>query len=85
MHSCGTRVYGLSIFDCAIKSLMSKSIDVIVYEKMLSENEFLDSGVVNNLEIFKREADLVITNRSSDHLVEVAHKVYTLDIFGGGV
>jgi len=73
-----------SIQDIMI-SLVRKGIVIIVYEPMLSENKFLGSRVVNNLEIFKREADLIITNRSSDHLTEVAHKVYTRDIFGGDI
>jgi UDPglucose 6-dehydrogenase len=73
-----------SIQDIMI-TLKSKGLDVIIYEPILLERKFLDSRVENNLEIFKREADLIITNRSSDHLAEVAHKVYTRDIFGGDI
>jgi len=54
---------------------------VIVYEPVLQEPEFFRSRVVNNLEQFKQQADLILCNRYVDELADVLEKVYSRDIF----
>lgn len=64
-----------------ILHLRQSGVDIIIYEPSLTDDLFEGIAVVDDIDVFKTRADIIIANRHDTELEDVLHKLYSRDVF----
>ncbi len=67
-----------AIFDI-INILSNHNIEIIAYEPLL--DSFGNLKIINSLDVFKKESDIVMSNRMHADIADIKNKVFTRDIY----
>lgn len=61
--------------------LKANGISMIVYEPTYTDDQYFGSEIVNDLKLFKELSEIIVANRITSEIDDVARKVYSRDIY----
>ena len=64
-----------------IKKLRAHNIQIIIYEPTLSTPQYDNCNIVNDINEFTQQSDLIIANRVDNLILKSKDKLYTRDLF----
>lgn len=63
-----------------MKRISEAGIEIVIYEPLIKAKKLYDFNVIQDLEEFKNNCDLILTNRLTDKIKDIEHKIFTRDI-----
>jgi len=67
---------------CVMERLKSSGVQVIIYEPLLNAKDYEGFSVIDSIETFLANSDIIVSNRKSPDLIGVEDKIYSRDIYG---
>ena len=77
----GSDNFRSSAIQGVIEKLLSRGIEVIIYEPTLNTDEYNGLKVIKSIEEFNELADLILVNRKDEEIKKLTKSIYTRDIF----
>ena len=65
-----------------IERLAARGVEIYIFEPELNNSSFENFQLVEDLNQFKSKVDLIIANRMTSDIEDIADKVFTRDLFG---